>query len=510
MKQAVAHLVPFIEAERAESGDDGEGPRSAGKIVMATVKGDVHDIGKNIVGVVLGCNGYEVIDLGVMVPWTTILETARSEGADLIGLSGLITPSLEEMRVVAAEMERSGLTTPLLIGGATTSKAHTAVKLEPAYSGPIVHVEDASRAVGVAGALVDPSTRDAFTEERRAEYAKVRAGYEGRNKPDRRVSLEAARAARLTLDWAATPVPAPSFTGVQTLADYPLAELVERIDWSPFFATWELKGRYPAILDDPEVGPAARDLYADALAMLERVQAEGLLRADGVLGFWPAGSTESDDIVVWADEGRTAELARLHTLRQQVARSDGRADLALSDYVAPIDSGVGDYVGAFAVTAGHGLAEHKARFEGAHDDYSAILLTALADRLAEAFAERLHERVRQELWGYAAGESLDNEALIAESYQGIRPAPGYPASPDHTEKATIFRLLEVEERAGIELTESMAMLPAAAVSGLYLWRPEARYFGVGKIDRDQLEDYAARKGWSTAEAERWLAPNLVS
>ncbi|MEX1345353.1 MAG: methionine synthase [Candidatus Limnocylindrales bacterium] len=507
MKQAVAHLIPYIEAERVAGGGADDGPRSAGKIVMATVKGDVHDIGKNIVGVVLGCNDYEVIDLGVMVPWTTILETARTEGADLIGLSGLITPSLEEMRIVATEMERAGLDTPLLIGGATTSKAHTAVKLEPAYSGPVVHVDDASRAVGVAGALLDPAGRDAFVAGRRAEYAGLRAAHEGRNTPDRRVSLEAARAARLQLD--PTEAPRPSFLGVRTLADYAIDDLIERIDWSPFFATWELKGRYPAILADPTVGAAARGLFDDARAMLERVRTEGLLRADAVLGFWSAGSTADDDIVLWADEQRTLEVARLHTLRQQVARRDSRADLALSDYVAPVDAGVADYVGAFAVTAGHGLAEHKARFEAAHDDYSAILLTALADRLAEAFAERLHERVRTELWGYAADEALDNAALIAESYQGIRPAPGYPACPDHTEKATIFRLLEAPQRAGIELTESMAMLPAASVSGLYLWRPEARYFGVGKIDRDQLEDYAARKGWSIAEAERWLAPNLA-
>ena len=509
MKQAVAHLVPYIEAERAAAGDDYEGPRSAGVIVMATVKGDVHDIGKNIVGVVLGCNDYQVIDLGVMVPWTRILETAREEKADLIGLSGLITPSLEEMRVVAGEMEREGMSTPLLIGGATTSKAHTAVKLEPAYSGPVVHVDDASRAVGVAGALLDPATRDSFMADRRTEYAQARKAHEGRNSPDRRVSLVAARAARLTLDWTAASAPRPSFLGVQTLADYPLDELIERIDWSPFFATWELKGRYPAILSDGTVGAAAQDLFDDAQAMLERVRTEGLLRADAAVGFWPAAATAEDDIVVWADPERTTELARLHTLRQQVARRDGRADIALSDYVAPVEAGVADYMGAFAVTAGHGLAEAKARFEADHDDYSAILLTALADRLAEAFAERLHERVRTELWGYATEETFDNAALIAESYQGIRPAPGYPASPDHTEKATIFELLEAEDRAGIELTESMAMLPAASVSGLYFWRPEARYFGVGKIDRDQLEDYAARKGWSIAEAERWLAPNLA-
>ncbi len=476
---------------------------------MATVKGDVHDIGKNIVGVVLGCNDYQVIDLGVMVPWTRILETAREEKADLIGLSGLITPSLEEMRLVAAEMEREGMTTPLLIGGATTSKAHTAVKLEPAYSGPVVHVDDASRAVGVAGALMDPAARDAFVAGRRLEYAEVRRLHEQRGSPNRRVSLGQARASRLAIDWTAETPPVPSFTGVRTLADYPLGELVERIDWTPFFATWELKGRYPAILSDTLVGAAARDLFDDAQVMLRRAMDEGLLRADGAVGFWPAGSTGDDDIVIWADEERSRELARLHTLRQQMARTDGRADLALADYVAPVDAGVADFVGAFAVTAGHGLAEARARFEAAHDDYSAILLTALADRLVEAFAERLHERVRRELWGYAADEGLGNDELIAESYQGIRPAPGYPACPDHTEKSTLFRLLEAESRAGMELTESMAMLPAASVSGMYFWHREARYFGVGRIDRDQLEDYARRKGWSIVEAERWLAPNLA-
>ena len=508
MKQAVAHLVPYIEAERLKAGGADDGRHSAGVIVMATVKGDVHDIGKNIVGVVLGCNDYEVIDLGVMVPWTRILETARERHADLIGLSGLITPSLEEMRLVAGEMERAGMTTPLLIGGATTSKAHTAVKLEPAYSGPVIHVDDASRAVGVAGALVDPAARDAFVAQRRAEYARVRESYAGRTSPDRRVSLAQARASRLRLAWADAP-PRPTFTGTRAFSDYPLDELIARVDWSPFFATWELKGRYPAILDDPVVGPAARDLFADAGAMLERVRSDGLLRADAVLGFWPANTTDTDDIVLWADDGRTRELARLHTLRQQVARRDGRADLAVADFVAPAGSGVDDFIGAFAVTAGHGLAEAKARFEAAHDDYSAILLTALADRLAEAFAEHMHERVRREWWGYAADEALDNAALIAEAYQGIRPAPGYPALPDHTEKATLFALLEAGPGAGMELTESMAMLPAASVSGLYLWHPEARYFGVGKIDRDQLEDYADRKGWTIEEAERWLAPNLV-
>ncbi|CAN5829198.1 methionine synthase [soil metagenome] len=520
MKQAVAHLIPYIEAERlAAGGEAGDGKgnrtgrRSAGRIVMATVKGDVHDIGKNIVGVVLGCNDYEVIDLGVMVPWARILETAREQGADLIGLSGLITPSLEEMRVVASEMERSGLKLPLLIGGATTSKAHTAVRLDPAYSGPVVHVVDASRAVGVAGALMDPAARDAFARERRAEYAEVRREHEGRQTAQRWVPLGEARANRLRIDWAAdgsAAPPRPSFLGLRTLAGFPLPELVERIDWSPFFATWELSGRYPDILSDPVVGSAARDLFADAQAMLERVVGEGLLRADGVVGFWPAASTPDDDIILWADESRTRELARLHTLRQQVAKKEGRPDLALADYTAPLETGVADYMGAFAVTAGHGLDEARKGFEAAHDDYSAILLTALADRLAEAFAERLHELVRRELWGYAADEQLDNEALVAERYQGIRPAPGYPACPDHTEKLTLFTLLEAGSRTGMTLTESMAMLPAASVSGTYFWHPDARYFGLGRIGRDQLEDYARRKGWTMAEAERWLAPNLGS
>jgi 5-methyltetrahydrofolate--homocysteine methyltransferase len=516
MKQAVAHLIPYMEAERAAAGvsglDDATlGRRSAGRIVMATVKGDVHDIGKNIVGVVLGCNDYEVIDLGVMVPWTRILETAKERQADLIGLSGLITPSLEEMRVVASEMERAGLDLPLLIGGATTSRAHTAVRLDPAYSGPVVHVVDASRAVGVAGALMDPANRASFAAARRAEYAEVRREHEGRQSTQRWATLDEARAARLRIDWSlngSSAPPRPSFLGVRTLADYPLDELVERIDWSPFFATWELSGRYPEILSDPVVGAAARDLFADAQAMLRRLVDERLLRAAGVVGFWPAASTPDDDIVVWADGSREHELVRIHTLRQQVARTDDRPDLALADFTAPLDSGASDHVGAFAVTAGHGLAELKAAYEAAHDDYSAILATALADRLAEAFAERLHERVRRELWGYAASEELDNAALIAERYQGIRPAPGYPACPDHTEKATLFELLEAESRAGIMLTESMAMLPAASVSGYYFWHPQARYFGLGRIGRDQLEDYARRKGWSIAEAERWLAPNL--
>jgi 5-methyltetrahydrofolate--homocysteine methyltransferase len=511
MKQAVAHLVPFIEAERAATPDSGDGPAvgGAGRVVMATVKGDVHDIGKNIVGVVLACNDYDVIDLGVMVPATRILEVARERKADLVGLSGLITPSLEEMRTVAAEMEREGFSVPLLIGGATTSRAHTAVRIEPAYSGPVVHVVDASRAVGVARALLDPGQRGAFVERTRDEYAQVRAAHEGRDRGEQRLTIAEARERRLRLDWNAVPPPAPSFLGPRTFTDFPLTELVERIDWGPFFSTWELSGRYPGILSDPTVGGAATTLFRDARRMLERIVSERLLRANGVVGFWPAASTGTDDILLWADEARERPIATIHTLRQQFAKTGDRPDLALSDYVAPLGSGVADHIGMFAVSAGFGVDELRATALAEHDDYASIMAAALADRLAEAFAERMHELVRRELWGYAPDESVDNEALIAERYQGIRPAPGYPACPDHTEKRTIFDLLQAEQRAGITLTDSMAMLPGASVSGFYLWHPEARYFGLGRIGRDQLADYAARKGWSIEEGERWLAPNVV-
>jgi 5-methyltetrahydrofolate--homocysteine methyltransferase len=476
---------------------------------MATVKGDVHDIGKNIVGVVLGCNGYDVTDLGVMVPWPHILDTARRENADIIGLSGLITPSLEEMRTVATEMEREGMRLPLLIGGATTSRAHTAVRLEPAYSGPVVHVLDASRAVGVVRALLDDGQRDEFVRRTREAYEELRRQHAERDDRTRRLTLEQARANRLQLDWTTTPAPRPTFIGTRAIRDVPLADLREYIDWTPFFATWELPGHYPEILDDARRGPAARSLFEDAQRLLDRVIEEGLLHANAAVGFWPAASTDDDDIVLFTDELRTTELERLHTLRQQMAKPDARPNVALAGYCAPVDSGVEDFVGAFAVTAGVGLDEVKARFAESGDDYSAILLTSLADRLAEAMAEWLHARVRRELWGYAPAEALDNEALIAESYQGIRPAPGYPAQPDHTEKRTIFRLLDAERSAGIHLTESMAMVPASSVSGLYFWHPDARYFGLGRIGRDQLADYARRKGWSLAEAERWLALNLA-
>ena len=411
---------------------------------------------------------------------------------------------------VASEMERLGMTTPLLIGGATTSKTHTAVKIAPAYSSPVVHVLDASRAVGVAGALVDPERRGGFATEISEQYEAVRQDRAGRQAKERYLPIAEARANHVSIDWTQVAPPAPSFTGVRAFDRYPLEELVERIDWTPFFATWELRGAYPAILDDPKVGVAASDLFRDAQALLERIVRDVRLRASGVVGFWPANA-DVDDIVLWRDDDRSAEVARFLTLRQQIAKPDGRPNLALADFVAPVDTGLADYMGAFAVTAGHGLDGPDglvAEFEAAHDDYSAIMAKALADRLAEAFAEHLHERVRRELWGYAGDEHLSNAELIAERYQGIRPAPGYPACPDHTEKRTIFELLEAETNAGIRLTESFAMLPGASVSGYYFWNPASHYFGLGRIERDQLEDYAARKGIAVDEAERWLRPNL--
>jgi len=502
MKTAVAHLVPFIEEEQAAGG---RAPQAKGRILMATVKGDVHDIGKNIVGVVLGCNNYEVIDLGVMVPAAKILATAREIRADVIGLSGLITPSLEEMRHIAGEMEREGFTIPLLVGGATTSRVHTAVKIEPAYPGPVVHVADASRAVGVVGALLGPE-RSSFAAGIRTEYETVRRERGDRRAREARIAIEEARANPIRLDLG-VPVPVPTFTGIRALVDHPLADLVQRIDWTPFFSTWELKGHYPEILDDARVGEQARSLHADAEAMLERIAAEGLLRASAVVGFWPANAV-GDDIELYTSSDRAGLVGILRTLRQQQQKPPGRPNIAVADFVAPRTSGVLDYVGAFAVTAGHGVAETAAMFEAAHDDYNAILVKALADRLAEAFAERLHELVRRELWGYAPREALSNDDLLAGQYRGIRPAPGYPALPDHTEKETLFALLDAPARAGITLTESMAMLPAASVSGIYLWRPEAAYFGIGRIGPDQLEDYARRKGRPLAEMARWLAPNL--
>jgi 5-methyltetrahydrofolate--homocysteine methyltransferase len=503
MKKAVAYLVPYLEAEK-----DPKQSRAAGKVVMATVKGDVHDIGKNIVGVVLQCNNYEVVDLGVMVPSARILETAREMNADIIGLSGLITPSLEEMTFVASEMEREGFEIPLLIGGATTSRTHTAVKIEPRYHGPVVHVLDASRAVGVASSLLDPNARDAFTERVRDEYQTVRRDRGDRQEKEARHPIEEARRHALSIDWTAIDPPKPSFIGIRAFDDYPLDELVDRIDWTPFFTTWELRGHFPEILSDPKVGEAASSLHRDATALLDRIVREKLVTARAVVGFWPANAV-GDDIELYTDDSRQKVLATIHTLRQQMVKPPGRPNLALADYTAPKATGVADYVGGFVVTAGHGLDALVAEFERAHDDYSSILAKALADRLAEAFAERLHERVRRELWGYAPDEALDNEALIREQYQGIRPAPGYPACPDHTEKETLFNVLEAEQRAGVTLTESFAMLPGAAVSGYYFWHPEAHYFGLGRIGRDQLEDYAARKDVPVEDMARWLAPNLA-
>jgi 5-methyltetrahydrofolate--homocysteine methyltransferase len=505
MKQAVAYLLPFMEEEKRRTGaEQGNAPR----ILLATVKGDVHDIGKNIVGVVLACNNYEVIDLGVMVPAARILDEARKQKVDIIGLSGLITPSLDEMCHVAAELEREGFDVPLLIGGATTSRVHTAVKINPNYHrGQTVHVLDASRAVGVASSLIGEG-RSAYVEKVRAEYKEVAEGHARGMAEKRRISLAQARADRFAIDWASYVPPKPSFLGTRTFRNYPVAELVSYIDWTPFFATWEMKGTYPFILDDEKVGPAATSLYNDAQAMLAQMVEENWLQANGVVGFWPANA-EGDDIVVYADDGRS-ERARLFTLRQQIARSAGnkRHHTALADFVAPKAAGKLDYVGGFAVTAGIGEEAVAERFQRANDDYSKILSQALSDRLAEAFAERMHERVRRELWGYAADEALAPEDLIREKYSGIRPAPGYPAQPDHTEKATLFDLLDAEKATGIRLTESYAMWPGSSVSGLYFAHPESHYFGVGRIERDQAEDYARRKGWPLAEAERWLAPIL--
>ncbi|MEA2899208.1 MAG: 5-methyltetrahydrofolate--homocysteine methyltransferase, partial [Bradyrhizobium sp.] len=511
MKQAVAYLMPFMEAEKARNlaaGIEGSGRSSAGKIVLATVKGDVHDIGKNIVGIVLQCNNFEVIDLGVMVPAAKIIETAKAEGADIIGLSGLITPSLDEMSFLAGELERQGLNVPLLIGGATTSRVHTAVKIDPKYTGgPVVHVNDASRAVGVASALLSPERREAYAAEMRADYAKISAAHFRAQADKKRLKLKDARANAVTIDFVKTPPTKPAFLGIKTFRDYDLAELADYIDWTPFFQTWELTGRYPAILDDPKVGEVARSLYDDARKMLDLIVRENWFKAQATIGFWPANS-DGDDIVVYADDTRGQQIATFHTLRQQLEKREGRFNTALSDFIAPASSGVPDYIGAFVVTAGIGEDIVADRFKNANDDYSSILCKALADRLAEAFAERMHARVRKEFWGYAPDETLKPDALILEQYAGIRPAPGYPAQPDHTEKATLFALLDAEATAGVKLTESFAMWPGSSVSGLYFSNPESFYFGVGKIERDQVEDYAARKGWSIAESERWLAPVL--
>jgi 5-methyltetrahydrofolate--homocysteine methyltransferase len=506
MKQAVAWLMPFMEKEKREAGLDAR--NSAGRILLATVKGDVHDIGKNIVGVVLQCNNYDVIDLGVMVPVTKIIASAREQQVDIIGLSGLITPSLDEMCSVAAELQREGFSLPLLIGGATTSRVHTAVKISPNYfNGQAIHVLDASRAVGVASSLLGAS-RAGYIDNIRHEYEKVAEAHARGFAEKRRIPLTQARADRFAIDWRDYRPPRPTFLGTKSFADFPIAELIPYIDWTPFFASWEIVGTYPMLLDDPKVGEAAGNLLADARAMLKQMVAEKWLTAKGVVGLF-AANADDDDIVVYEDDTRRRERARLYTLRQQIARARGkRAHVALADFVAPRDIGPADYIGGFAVTAGIGEEAVAERFARANDDYSKILSQALADRLAEAFAERLHERVRREFWAYAPDEDFTPEELIREAYRGIRPAPGYPAQPDHTEKRTLFDLLDAEAATGIELTESFAMWPASSVSGLYFSHPDSHYFGVGKIDNDQVADYAARKGWPLEEAERWLAPIL--
>jgi 5-methyltetrahydrofolate--homocysteine methyltransferase len=501
MKKAVSHLVPYLE--KAQDGSN----RSNGRIVLATVKGDVHDIGKNIVGVVLQCNNFEVIDLGVMVPAERILETARREGAQMIGLSGLITPSLDEMVHVAREMKRLGLEVPLLIGGATTSPAHTAVKIDPEYDGPVVYVKDASRAVGVCQSLVTADQREAYVRRLKAGHAERREQHRGRKVKAPAFTLAEARANRFRWDWAAYRPPVPKMSGIRRFENVALEELVRYIDWMPFFNAWEFAGRFPEVLTDPVVGEAASSLYADARRMLKQMIAGRWVRASAVIGFFPANAV-MDDIEVYSDESRSVVQHRLHHLRQQKPKPSGQPHYALADFVAPRESGVPDWIGAFAVTTGTGLDDKVAEFEARHDDYSSIMVKALADRLAEALAERMHERVRREFWGYAPEERYTGEQLVREEYRGIRPAPGYPACPDHTEKATLWRLLDVERSAGIRLTESYAMYPTAAVSGWYFSHPEARYFQVGRIDADQVADYAARKGVTLAEAERWLAPAI--
>ena len=505
MKQAVAHLVPYIEAEKLRSGDTS----TKGKIVMATVKGDVHDIGKNIVTVVLQCNNFEVVNMGVMVPCQQILDTAREHKADIIGLSGLITPSLEEMAHVAKEMERQGFKIPLLIGGATTSRVHTAVKIEPNYpSGVTVYVNDASRAVGVCSNLLSSTLRDEYVKGIKEEYVASRAQHEGKKGKGTYVTLAEARAHGVKTDWKNYAPPKPWLTGVQKFEDYPLDKIAEYIDWSPFFNAWELAGRYPKILQDSVVGEEATKLFADAQTMLKKIIDEKWLTANAVFGLFPANTVNSDDIEIYTDESRKKVAMTWHNLRQQTKKPDDIPNFCLADFIAPKESGVADYIGGFAVTAGIGIDAHVEAFEKQNDDYSAILLKSLADRLAEAFAELLHTRVRREFWGYAADEILDNDALIAEKYRGIRPAPGYPACPEHTEKGPLFDLLQAPINAGITITESFAMMPTAAVSGFYFSHPQAKYFAIGKINKDQVEDYARRKGMTLEEAERWLAPVL--
>ncbi|MDQ3393745.1 MAG: methionine synthase, partial [Bacteroidota bacterium] len=503
MKKAVAYLLPFMEEEKKKSGNT---QKNAGKVLMATVKGDVHDIGKNIVGVVLACNNYEVIDLGVMVPAEKILDIAIKEGVDIIGLSGLITPSLDEMVYVASEMERLGFKLPLLIGGATTSRIHTAVKIAPHYSGPAVHVLDASRSVPVTGSLLGENKENFFADIR-AEYEKLRTDHLNRNKDKKYISIRAARENKHKIDWGNYSIATPKLLGRKIITQYPLEEIAEYIDWTPFFQTWEMKGRYPKLLDDPKIGVEARKLFDDARQLLKEVIENKSLEARAVLGFYPANTLEDDTIVVYTDDSRKKELTRFHTLRQQGQKASGIPNLSFADFMAPIESGVKDYIGGFAVTAGIGIESLIDKFQKDHDDYNIIMIKAIADRLAEAFTELLHKRVRQEFWGYAPDEKFENEELIQEKYQGIRPAPGYPGCPDHTEKITLFQLIKPEE-AGITLTENLAMYPASSVSGFYYTHPDSKYFGLGKILKDQVLDIAERKNMPVKELERWLSPNL--
>ncbi len=517
MKKAVAHLIPYIEEEKKKN-PSVTARANAGKILLATVKGDVHDIGKNIVGVVLACNNYEILDMGVMVPLEKILETAVKEGVDVIGLSGLITPSLDEMVYVAREMEKRKMKLPLLIGGATTSRIHTAVKIDPGYSGPVVHVLDASKSVPVVGNLLnqDEALATKYRQELKLQYENLRTDHASRRREKEMVSIEAARKNKFTIDWASTKIVKPNFLGVKVLIDYPLSELREYIDWTPFFSSWELKGKYPAIFEDPHVGPEALKLFNDAATLLDKIIAEKWITANGIFGFYPANAVNDDDIEIYdfneSDgqwrENRSVVKSLLHNLRQQGKKAPGVPNLSLTDFIAPKESGKDDYIGGFAVSAGFGIEKKLEEFHKEFDDYSSILLKALADRLAEAFAERLHERVRKEFWGYAKDEILDNDSLIREKYIGIRPAPGYPACPDHLEKTTLFRLMNVEEQTGIKLTESLAMYPAAAVSGWYYAHPNSRYFGLGKIEKDQVNDYAVRRGMDIEVVERWLSPVL--
>jgi 5-methyltetrahydrofolate--homocysteine methyltransferase len=508
MKKAVAYLEPFLQAEKDANklaGIVGDGRQNAGKILMATVKGDVHDIGKNIVGVVLACNNYEIVDLGVMVSCDKILEEAKKHNVDVIGLSGLITPSLDEMVHVAKEMERLGFTTPLLIGGATTSKVHTAVKIAQNYSGPVVHVNDASKSVPVASSLISNELRTEFMEGVNKDYARVREQNKNAQGQNKFISIEEARKNKFAIDWDKSEISKPSFIGNKVFDNYSLSEIAEYIDWTPFFISWEMKGSYPKILKDPTRGEEARKLFDDAQNMLKKIIGEKWLTARAVIGIYPANATE-DDIEVYESESRDKVKTTFHTIRQQTKKPAGQFNTALADFIAP--KGKVDYIGSFALTTGVGIDEHVAKFEKDHDDYSAIMLKALADRLAEAFAELMHKKVRTELWGYAKDEKLSTDDLIKEEYAGIRPAPGYPAQPDHTEKPIIWKLLDVEKNTGMILTESMAMVPTAAVSGIYFAHPQSHYFGIGRIAKDQVEDYAKRKGMSLDKAERWLGPNL--